>query len=38
VSQVESMYLESNRKLAEDFVHQSLEGFWFREDSAAAET
>lgn len=38
VSQVESMYMESNRKLAEDFVHQPLDGFWFREDSAAAET
>ena len=34
IAQVESMYRESNRKLAQDFVHQSLAGFWFQEQLA----
>jgi hypothetical protein len=31
VARVEAMYLESNRKLSDEFVRQPLEGAWFRE-------
>jgi hypothetical protein len=31
IAHIEERYLESNRRLAEDFVHQPLDGMWFRE-------
>jgi hypothetical protein len=32
-ARIEALYQESNRRLAEDFVRQPLDGFWFREDA-----
>lgn len=31
IARIEARYLESNHRLAEDFVHQPLDGMWFRE-------
>ena len=31
IASIEARYLESNRRLAQDFVHQPLDGMWFRE-------
>jgi hypothetical protein len=31
IAYIEARYLESNRKLAEEFVHQPLDGMWFRD-------
>ena len=34
IARIESRFLESNRRLADDFVHQPLKGYWFREELA----
>jgi hypothetical protein len=36
-ARIQAMFSDSNRRLAEDFVHRPLDGFWFKE-SAGVET
>jgi len=36
LERIHSLFADTNRRLAEDFVHQPLNGFWFAPDAVAA--